>query len=105
MATLTSYVASQHCAGVDLFMGIGNSPRMQGVQVVMSLHDPGFLQTSGFSTVFANDIEVQCPMLLWVWLQFELVCDDPRNNYSADDASATFSLLFRRKRLRKSPCR
>ena len=27
-----------------------------------------YLQTSGFSTV-----------LLWVWLQFELVYDDPRN--------------------------
>jgi len=46
---------------------------------VISLHDPGFLQTSGFNTGFANDTEVQCPMLLWVWLQFELECDDPRN--------------------------
>jgi len=25
------------------------------------------------------NIQVQCPVLLWVWLQFELVCDDPRN--------------------------
>ena len=25
------------------------------------------------------NIHVQCPVLLWVWLQFELVCDDPRN--------------------------
>ena len=26
-------------------------------------------------------IQVQCPVLLWVviWLQFELVCDDPSN--------------------------
>ena len=30
-------------------------------------------------------------------LEFELVCDDP----SADDASTTFSSLFRRRRLRK----
>jgi len=22
---------------------------------------------------------VQCPVLLWVWQQFDLVCDDPRN--------------------------
>ena len=57
---------------------------------MMSLHDPGFLQTSGFSTVFANDIEVQCPTLLWVWLQFELVCDDPRTTVL--DTSTTFSL-------------
>jgi len=55
----------------------------------MNLHDPGFLQTSGFSTV-------KCPVLLWVWLQFELVCDGPRNT-----VLMTFSLLFRRKRLRK----
>jgi len=33
------------------------------------------------------------------WL-FELVCDDP-GNYSADDVSTTFSLLFRRRRPRK----
>ena len=42
----------------NLFMftvGIGISPRMQKVQVVMNLHDLGFLQTSGFSTGFAND--------------------------------------------------
>ena len=25
------------------------------------------------------NMQVQCPVLLWVWLQFELVCDDPRN--------------------------
>ena len=26
------------------------------------------------------NIQVQCPVLLWVWLQiFELLCDDPRN--------------------------
>ena len=25
------------------------------------------------------NIQVECPVLLWVWLQFELVCDDPRN--------------------------
>jgi len=33
--------------------------------------------------------KVQCLVLLWVWLQFELVCVDP-----ADDASITFSLLL-----------
>jgi len=36
-------------------VGIGISPRTQRVWVVMNLHDPGFLQTSGFSTSFAND--------------------------------------------------
>jgi len=25
------------------------------------------------------NIQEQCPALLWVWLQYELVCDDPRN--------------------------
>ena len=40
---------------------------------------------------FANDIQVQCPMLLCVWLQFEFVCDDPRNTVLA--ASTTFSLF------------
>ena len=29
--------------------------RREFMQVVMNLHDPGFLQTSGFSTGFAND--------------------------------------------------
>jgi len=38
--------------------------------------EPGFLQTSRFST--GIDIQAQCPVLLCVWLQFELVCDDPR---------------------------
>ena len=31
-------------------------------------------------------IQVRCPDLLWVLLPFELVCDDPRNTCSADDA-------------------
>ena len=59
------------------------------IHVVMNLHDPGLLQTLGFSTGFTN---VQCQILLSVWLQFELVCDDLRK--SADDASTTFSLLL-----------
>ena len=29
--------------------------------------------------VITMNIQVQCPVLLWVWLQFELVRDDPRN--------------------------
>jgi len=43
--------------------------------------DPGLLQTSGLSIGFANGHHkyiyccVQC-MFLWVWLQFELVCDE-----------------------------
>jgi len=62
------------------------------------------LQTSGFSTGFANGhykytSAVSSASVGLQWL-FELVCDDP-GNYSADDASNTFSLLFRRKRPRK----
>ena len=42
--------------------------------------DPGLLQTSGFSTGFAaGHYKSAVSMLLWVQLQFELVCDDPRN--------------------------
>ena len=29
--------------------------------------------------IWMINVQVQCPVLLWVWLQFELVCDDPRN--------------------------
>ena len=25
------------------------------------------------------NIQVQRPVLLWIWLHFELMCDDPRN--------------------------
>jgi len=25
------------------------------------------------------NIKVQCPVLLWIWLHFELMCDDSRN--------------------------
>ena len=47
--------------------------------------DPGFLQTSGFSTGFANG-HYKYPSAvswtrasdLWDWLQSELVCNDPR---------------------------
>jgi len=44
-------------------------------------------------------IQMQCPVLLWVWLQFELVCDDPRN--TALMMPSSLALLFRRRRLRK----
>ena len=61
------------CCGLFKFtMGIGISPRMQS----LDCDEPGFLQTSSFSTGF--DIQAQCPVLLCVWLQFELLCDDPR---------------------------
>jgi len=36
----------------------------------MNLHDPGLLHTSGFSTgllMATINIQVQCPVLLWVW--------------------------------------
>jgi len=33
-------------------------------------------------------IQVQCPVLLWIWLHFELMSDDPRNTVLIDDASS-----------------
>ena len=51
---------------VGIMVGIGISPRMQRVSCDEPSW-PGFLQTS-----------IQVPMLLWAWLQFELVCYDPR---------------------------
>ena len=44
----------------------------------MNLHDPGFLQTSGFSTGFAND-KYTSAVSSASGYNFELVCDDPRN--------------------------
>jgi len=61
-------------------------------------HDPGFcrlqasLQGLLMATIYIH------PVLLWGWLQFELVHDSPE---SADDTSITFSLLFIRRRLRR----
>jgi len=52
---------------------------------VVNLRDPGFLQTSMQASaqgLLIIIIQVQCPMPQWVWLQFELVCDDPRNTYA-----------------------
>ena len=43
---------------------------IQGCTDVMNLHDPGLLHTSGFSTgllMATINIQVQCPVLLWVW--------------------------------------
>jgi len=48
----------------------------------------GFCRPGGFAIVATMNIQV---------LEFELVCEDP----GADDASTTFSSLFRRRRLRK----
>ena len=56
MVTLASYESSQHCESIvscllwEYAFHLGRR-----VSVVMNLHDPGFLQTSGFSTGFAND--------------------------------------------------
>ena len=59
MVTLAS--SSQHCAGVVTCLcllwewAFHRGRREFTQQVVMNLHDPGFLKTSGFSTGFAND--------------------------------------------------
>jgi len=80
MVTLASYESSQHCASIVTCLLWEYAFHLRRrVSVVMNLHDPGFLQTSGFSTEFANNtmnniIQVQCPVLLWVWLQFEYWC-------------------------------
>ena len=99
MVTLASYESSQHCESIvscllwEYAFHLGRR-----VSVVMNL---GFCrpQASVRGLLMIN-IQVQCPMLLWVWLQFELVCDNPRNTV-LDDASTTFSLLFTRKSLTK----
>jgi len=60
----------------------------------MNLHDPGFLQSSGFSTGFAVSNASVSLATIWIGVWWS-------QKYSADYASTTFSLLLRRKRLRK----
>ena len=64
---LASYESSQHCAGVVTFP----------VEP-----DPDLPQNSSFSTGFAKatvNVQMQCQVVLQVWVRFELVCDDPKN--------------------------
>ena len=68
-------------------------------RVVLYLHDPGFLQTSGFSTGFANDKYTSAVSNASVGLATIWICVWWSQKYRADDASTTFSfILFRRKR-------
>jgi len=67
----------------------------------MNFYHPGYLQTSDFSTGFANDKYTSAVsnasvglVTIWTGVWWS-------QKYSADDASTTFSILFRRKTLRK----
>jgi len=63
------------CDLSHLLCRIGISPRMQKAYVVMNLI-LGFCRPRASARrllMAAMNIQVQCPVLLWVWLQFELV--------------------------------
>jgi len=80
MVTMASYESSQNCAGVETCL--------RYVQSVMNL---SFCQPQASAQgLLMINIQVQCPGLLWVWLQSQ--------KYSP---SINLSLLFRRRRLKK----